>query len=97
MFVLLCHLSKEFYHPPDGLKASEVRESMRFGSSDEDDDDETKVFDGQVCIVHSKNSALQIDIVHQKYGCRWSCNLVNLFEHQLTELLIIQTPNWLLN
>ena len=40
---------KEFYHPPDGLKASEVRESMRYGSSDEDDDDETRVYDEQVC------------------------------------------------
>ena len=56
MFVLLCYLSKEFYHPPDGLKASEVRESMRYGSSDEDDDDETKVFNEQVCVVLNKNS-----------------------------------------
>jgi len=41
---------KEFYHQPDGLKASEVRESMRYGSSDEDDDDETRVFNEQVCV-----------------------------------------------
>jgi len=58
-------LLKEFYHPPDGLKASEVRDSMRYGSSDEDDDDENRGLDEQVCVCAA---CMSVDMLCMNFG-----------------------------